>query len=161
MADRTCSMTERFMAKVEYRDGPMWTPCLIWTGALSDGYGYFGVDGKMVRVHRWAYENWVGPIPAGLELDHVCRVPACANPLHLEPVTHAENMRRSEVGQYQQDPNWQGRTPKTHCPHGHECEAKRANLRAQGILPKDPDLRRSSRVRTRQMTDEERARMKP
>lgn len=45
-------------------------------------------------AHRVAYELWVGPIPEGMELDHRCKVRACINPAHLEPVTHAENMRR-------------------------------------------------------------------
>lgn len=49
----------------------------------------------MRRAHRVVYESLVGPIPAGLELDHTCRVRRCVNPDHLEPVTHAENQRRS------------------------------------------------------------------
>ena len=48
----------------------------------------------MVLAHRVYYERHVGPVPEGLELDHLCRNPGCVNPEHLEPVTHAENIRR-------------------------------------------------------------------
>ncbi len=72
--------------------------CWIWHGAKETaGYGSISrghrVEGR-ARAHRLIYEWLVGPIPASLDLDHLCRVPACVNPDHLEPVTHAENMRR-------------------------------------------------------------------
>ena len=66
--------------------------CWLWVGP-NDGRGY----GKVVRskrAHVWVYENLVGPVPDGLELDHLCRIKACCNPDHVEPVTHRENMRR-------------------------------------------------------------------
>lgn len=50
---------------------------------------------KAVRAHRFVYEELVGPIGEGLELDHLCRNTCCVNPVHLQPVTHAENMRRT------------------------------------------------------------------
>ncbi len=80
---------------VEDRGYP--TPCHIWQGALSsDGYGRVWVPeaGRAMATHVIAYERKHGPIPDGLEPDHLCRVRACGNPDHLEPVTHAENMRR-------------------------------------------------------------------
>ena len=75
----------RFVAKTD--------TCWLWTGATASGYGLFW-DERQVRAHRWAYESEVGPIPEGLQLDHLCRVPLCVRPDHLEPVTGAENMRR-------------------------------------------------------------------
>lgn len=52
------------------------------------------IAGHHVQAYRFAYEHFVGPIPEGLELDHLCRNPGCVNPEHLEPVTHGENTRR-------------------------------------------------------------------
>ena len=67
--------------------------CMVWTGAkLKDGYGQFRLDGRTVQSHRYAYEQRHGKIPAGLVLDHLCRVPACVNVAHLEAVTSRENV---------------------------------------------------------------------
>jgi hypothetical protein len=71
------------------------TPCWIWQRALnSAGYGVRWRDGKLRLAHRDLYEQEVGVIPPGLELDHLCEVTACVRPSHMEPVTHAENLRR-------------------------------------------------------------------
>jgi HNH endonuclease len=72
------------------------TPCHVWQGFCNDdGYGMVSVGGRRLSsTHRVAYEREHGRVPDGLELDHLCRVRACCNPDHLEPVTHAENMRR-------------------------------------------------------------------
>ena len=70
--------------------------CHTWVGALDrDGYGKFWVDGHYVAAHRFAYERRVGPIPEGLEIDHLCMNRACVRPQHLEPVTHQENKVRA------------------------------------------------------------------
>lgn len=71
--------------------------CWTYDGARNDhGYGQIKVNGKLQYAHRVAYELFVGPIPDGLELDHLCRNPACFRPSHLEAVTHRENALRGE-----------------------------------------------------------------
>lgn len=74
------------------------TACMIWKLAKThNGYGIErDFTGKKVRAHRRAYEAKFGAIPADLQLDHLCRIRACVNPDHLEPVTSAENVRRGE-----------------------------------------------------------------
>jgi len=62
------------------------------------GYARFNIaPGQSVHAHRFAYEELVGPIPEGLDLDHLCRNKTCVNPAHLEPVTRAENVRRAHI----------------------------------------------------------------
>jgi len=72
--------------------------CLLWQGALRNGYGVVGVqrDGawRADYVHRLMYEMFAGPIPDGLVIDHLCRVRSCGSPAHLEPVTNYENRMR-------------------------------------------------------------------
>lgn len=86
--------------------------CWIWTGAVNNrGYPCWGRS----LAHRRMYELLIGRIPNGLELDHLCKVPRCVNPEHLEPVDHAENVRRSSVGQV----NAERMLSRTHCKNGH------------------------------------------
>lgn len=70
--------------------------CWNWTGGTNGRYGVTGSGSSRTRTyaHRWAYEQLVGPIPVGLEIDHLCFNTLCVNPDHLEPVTTAENLRR-------------------------------------------------------------------
>lgn len=69
--------------------------CWEWIGARSrPGYGLFAANGKSRFAHRYAYQLLRGPIPIGLELDHLCRNKGCVNPDHLEPVPHKENVLR-------------------------------------------------------------------
>lgn len=82
----------RFWRKVQKTEA-----CWLWTAGMSvGGYGRFKANGRMNFAHRFAYELLVGPIPDGLQLDHLCRVRHCVNPAHLEPVTARENTMRGE-----------------------------------------------------------------
>lgn len=98
------------------------TGCWLWFGATNTaGYGQFAVTTENhVFTHRHAYSTLVGAIPAGLVLDHRCRVRCCCNPSHLEPVTHRENILRG-VGPIVANAN------KAACPAGHTYDD--ANVR--------------------------------
>ena len=105
-------MIERLRARVEIDPE---TGCWEWTGSKQQGgYGMWGwwADGKhhSTTAHRAVYREMVGPIPDGMTLDHLCRNRGCVNPGHVEPVSHAENVRR---GVHPSGPR------KTHCPQGH------------------------------------------
>lgn len=81
--------------------------CWLWVGTVSkQGYGSFSLAGKRFAAHRYSWEASRGPIPAGLQIDHLCRVRCCVNPQHLEPVTGKENVHRAAI-------------LRTHCKHGH------------------------------------------
>lgn len=69
--------------------------CWLWTGSIRpNGYGKLTTPDATLSAHRAVYEMVRGPIPPGLDLDHLCRVRHCVNPAHLEPVTRRENLLR-------------------------------------------------------------------
>lgn len=79
---------EKFIDKTDY--------CWNWTGAINlNGYGHLTLINGSARAHRVSYEIYVGEIPSGLVIDHLCSNRKCVNPAHLEPVTQEENMRRA------------------------------------------------------------------
>lgn len=100
---------DRFNSHVEVHEHP--GGCHVWTAAVATrGYPQFWDGSRRVQAHRWIYEQRVGPIPDGLQVDHRCRNRRCVNPYHLEPVTGSENVRRG----------FSARGPKRFCKRGHE-----------------------------------------
>lgn len=120
----------KFRAKV-----PVGLPdsdCWVWAGEITlAGYGRIRRSrgrrkpGESMYAHRLAYEMFVGPIPEGLVIDHLCRNRACVNPAHLEPVTHVENVMRG-VGVAAVNAR------KTHCKNGHEFTPENTYVRPGG-----------------------------
>lgn len=100
--------------------------CWLWQGTQnSTGYGEFKVNGRDEKAHRIAYELLRAPIPEGLHIDHLCRVPLCVNPWHLEPVTPKVNSLRGIS-------IWAENARKTYCVHGHPFNKANTILRSGG-----------------------------
>lgn len=94
--------------------------CWHWTGAVqSRGYGSICQGGRTFLTHRVAYELLVGEIPAGLQIDHLCRNKRCCNPAHLDVVTGAVNCSRTP------------RATKTHCLRGHALSGENLVIKVQ------------------------------
>lgn len=128
MIDQHPTLLARLWAKVD-RDGPVpehrpeLGPCWLWTGATTrNGYGHIGcrVHGHLTTflTHRVAYVAEHGEVPAGLDLDHLCRNRACCNPAHLEPVTKKVNSNRGRHAGREQ----------TECLEGHPFDAENTYL---------------------------------
>lgn len=143
------SWHERFWSKVN-KDGDTeyhGSRCWIWTAAVNGrGYGDFSIKHKTFKAHRIAYVLTLGEIPNGDLLDHLCRVPLCVNPAHLEPTSDRDNILR-------------GNSPsavharQTHCHKGHPLiepnlyhSPKKPNQRVCRICKTERDRRRWSKV---------------
>jgi hypothetical protein len=112
---------ERFWAKVD-QSGECW----VWTASANNvGYGWFWDGQRNQLAHRWAYELLVGPIPDGLQLDHLCRNRRCVRPDHLEAVTRRENILRG-VGVGAKN------AAKTHCLRNHPFDEANTHLGPSG-----------------------------
>lgn len=119
----------RFWAKVN-KAGPthptLGTECWLWTASIKpQGYGEFWAGEDHVYAHRFAYVLLVGPIPAGLQIDHLCRVRRCVNPAHLQPVTQRENVLRGEGFSA-------ANAAKAECPSGHPYAGGNLSVRKGG-----------------------------
>jgi hypothetical protein len=128
----TRPIRERLLERLEVDENGCW----IWQGTRDKlGYGYLSVKNRPARVHRLSYTMFVGPIPDGLVLDHLCRTPACANPEHLEAVTQRENTIRGLVAHVIQTGC---------CVHGHLVEGANAIKRSTGgVQCRECNLKRS------------------
>ena len=129
---------ERFGFWVEKTDS-----CWIWKGVLDKGgYGRIKDDsGWRDMAHRWSYRHFVGEIPEGLIIDHLCKNPACVNPSHLEPVTYWQNSIErgvTNVGFVNSE--------KTHCIRGHSLEDAYVSRSKYGIRR---SCKECQRIRTR------------
>jgi hypothetical protein len=132
----------RFWAKVKRGADD---ECWLWLGARSGKYGRFNPSSHTVYVHRWSYEKFVGPIPDGLTIDHLCGTPLCVNPSHLEAVTLAENIRRGL------------NATKTHCTNGHLFDEENTYIRKEGwrgcrVCRAEAVVRRTKRLRMETQT---------
>lgn len=117
------TLEARFWPKVGYAEA---LECWPWTASLNDGgYGQIYMDGRPHRAHRVAYELLRGEIPAGLQLDHLCRVRSCVNPWHLEPVTNEVNTERGEL-------RLVIRPPRAECPSGHPYSPENTRIDPEG-----------------------------
>jgi hypothetical protein len=123
MARSKLTVLERFLTFVSPEPN---SGCWLWLGQTGEGYGRMQRPaGLSYMAHRIAYEEMRGPIPEGLEIDHLCRVRCCVNPDHLEAVTKSENIRRGVAGIRAGE----RMRAKTHCPQGHPYNEENTHIR--------------------------------
>jgi hypothetical protein len=135
---------ERILRRIQLVDTGHSTPCWI-SDRAANAKGYtksrYPHDRASWYTHRLAYVLLVGPIPKGLQLDHLCRQPACCNPDHLEPVTARENLVRGETVTARE-------VATTHCPRGHEYTNENTYRRPDN--PNKRDCKECRRQRNRE-----------
>ncbi len=127
--------------------------CWLWTGTINEnGYGKLIYRGRQTRAHRVSHEAFKGPIPVGLDVDHLCHDPLacnggkmckhrrCINPDHLKAATRKDNLNRGA----QPDKIWKARKAITHCPSGHAYTEYNTIKKTRG----DRQCRECCRVRS-------------
>ena len=155
------------IARFEARIAPGENGCWQWVGARGGGGDEYGVFSGIGRVtlyaHRWSYEYHRSEIPAGLEIDHLCRNTLCVNPWHLEPVTGDENRRRAHQARAQSSNPYlphmtdeQIRNLGGYCKQGHEFTPENTKVLHRGNGQRD--CRTCARARSRRASKESRAR---
>lgn len=107
------SALERWLSYIEIAESLCW----LWRGSInSTGYGSFVAGNRKYLAHRFSYEHFIGPIGAGLVIDHLCRVRECVNPDHIEAVSQKVNVHRG-IGEAAKN------RVKSNCPAGHPYES--------------------------------------
>lgn len=131
MSPATRPLKERFWEKVDILGN-----CWIWTGATlaNGGYGQVRVPGGRAYVHRVTYEWFNGPIPAGMEVDHLCKVRTCVNPDHLQVLSPKDHRTKDLT--------------KELCKHGHVLSEDTCYLERDGTRKCRACLDRRNRART-------------
>ena len=130
MDDRTLAA---FLERIEVNE---LTGCWVWRGYINPKtrYGTWtsweNGKAKTYSVHRTVYELFKGPIAPKMVLDHLCWHRACCNPLHLDPITQSENIKRGASAKFQDGAAFQRN--KTHCPQGHPYDAENTGPRKKG-----------------------------
>lgn len=130
-----------FWSALVVSEGGHW----LWPGAMNKRYGLVTIGGKSRSVHRVAYTAAKGPIPDGLTIDHLCKVPLCCNPDHLEAVTGGVNTLRGD------GPSGLN-SRKTACKHGHEFTPDNTFIRVDGarscrVCMREHDRKHKAKVR--------------
>jgi hypothetical protein len=123
---KDASLIERVLSRCDIRTEGYATPCWISDRATQpNGYTKIGVNHRTMLTHRAAYEAAFGSIPIGMVLDHLCRNRACANPEHLDPVTHRENLLRGEGPTSRE-------AAQTHCIANHPFSVDNTRITSKG-----------------------------
>lgn len=125
MAGNRWKLTARERFEESYTPEPN-TGCWLWLKYVNEGgYGQSYLNGRLVYAHRMAWEIYRGPIPVGMQIDHVCRVRSCVNPEHLRVVTQRTNLVENSTGLAARN------IAKTHCLRGHPLSGE--NLLARRV----------------------------
>lgn len=110
------------------------TGCWNWSGPFhTSGYGQYSIARMPYRIHQLAYWRYKGDVPAGLEIDHLCRNRICCNPEHLEAVTHQVNMARAFAA-------------RTACDRGHEYTEENTRITRRARKDGSIGIRRDCRA---------------